>query len=545
MKNDVFFSQEQMDKIVEGSRKLFNAVTSTLGPGGRTVVIQKEFGLPIITKDGVTVAKKIHLKNNLENIGVNIIREAAQRTNDECGDGTTTSTLLAFSLIEEGLKYVRAGQNAVDIKRGMNFIADKIIKKMNPIQIKSFKDVRDVALISSNGDEEIADIVTSAVETVGKNGVITIELSKTDKTYFEIHEGFSFDKGYLSPYFMTNLEKQTAEVENAYVFVTNHKISNLISMKNIIEAVTRTGRPLIIIADDVVDEALQLLVLNKLKMGTKIIAVKAPSFGQEKNDLLMDISAVVGAVFVDTNAGMILENCVPTMLGEARKITIKKDETTILDGKGTKEMIDARIDMIKNQIEMTQSNYNKEKLQNRLAKLSGGIGVIYVGAMTEVEMNEKKDRVEDALNATKSAIAEGIVEGGGIALLKASSEVFDDITNGKIVVSDLSEGEKIGISILLNACKTPFKKICSNAGIDDVEIAYKCVERNKGYDVKNRKFVDNMFEAKIVDPFKVVKNAFLNAISVASTFLTMNCAIVFCEGESIKKDMEENGGVSM
>ncbi len=543
MAKEIFFSDIARNRLYAGVEKLANAVKVTMGPRGRNVLIQKSFGAPSITKDGVSVAREIELEDTIENMGAQLVKEVASKTADEAGDGTTTATVLASSIFKEGLKNITAGANPIEVKRGMDKAAEAIIKelKSNSKEVKDKKEIAQVATISANSDEKIGNLIAEAMEKVGKDGVITVEEAKGINDELEVVEGMQFDRGYLSPYFITNSEKMVAELENPLILITDFKISNLKDLIPLLEQTQQTGRPLLIIADDVEGEALATLVLNRLKGVLNIAAVKAPGFGDRKKEMLKDIAILTGGEVITEELGLTLEKTTIDQLGQAGRVVIDKDNTTIVDGKGDKEAVEARIKEIKAQIENTTSEYDKEKLQERLAKLSGGVAVIKVGAATETEMKEKKDRVDDALSATKAAVEEGIVIGGGAALVKA----------GNSVELDLKGDEKIGAEIILRAIKAPIKQIAENAGFDAGVVAHNVTiseNPNEGFNAATGEYVD-MFEAGIIDPLKVERVALQNAVSVASLLLTTEATVSDIKEEKAAApampDMGGMGGMGM
>jgi len=519
MAKEIFFSDIARNGLYSGVKKLADAVKVTMGPRGRNVLIQKSFGAPAITKDGVSVAREIELEDTLENMGAQLVKEVASKTADEAGDGTTTATVLAHSIFKEGLKNITAGANPIEVKRGMDKAAAAIIEELKKIskEVKDKKEIAQVATISANSDERIGELIAEAMEKVGKDGVITVEEAKGINDELEVVEGMQFDRGYLSPYFITNSEKMTTEMENPLILITDFKISSLKDLIPLLEQTQQTNRPLLIIADDVEGEALATLVLNRLKGILNIAAVKAPGFGDRKKEMLKDIAILTGGTVITEELGLTLEKTTLDQLGQAGRVVIDKDNTTIVDGKGDKEAVEARIREIKAQIENTTSDYDREKLQERLAKLSGGVAVIKVGAATETEMKEKKDRVDDALSATKAAVDEGIVIGGGAALVKA----------GKAVNIELEGDEKVGADIILRAIKAPIKQIAENAGFDPGVVADRVSNSenpNEGFNAANGEYVD-MFEAGIIDPLKVERIALQNAVSVASLLLTTEATV--------------------
>jgi chaperonin GroEL len=519
MAKDIFFADKARNGLYEGVRKLSDAVKVTMGPRGRNVLIQKSYGAPHITKDGVSVAREIELSDSLENMGASLVREVASKTADEAGDGTTTATILAHSIFKEGLRNITAGANPIEVKRGMDKASAAIIEELKKLskEVKDKKEIAQVATISANSDHAIGDLIAEAMEKVGKDGVITVEEAKGINDSLEVVEGMQFDRGYLSPYFVTNAEKMTCELEHPMILVTDVKITNLKDLIPVLEQIQKTGKPLLIISDDVEGEALATLVLNRLKGVLNISAVKAPGFGDRKKEMLKDIAILTGATVITEELGLSLEKATLAELGSASRVVIDKDNTVIVDGKGDKDGVIARVGEIKAQIAKTTSEYDKEKLQERLAKLSGGVAVIKVGAATETEMKEKKDRVDDALSATKAAVEEGIVIGGGAALIKAAANV----------VLELSGDEKVGGEIIIRAIQAPMKQIAENAGFDAGVVVDKVLNNkdvNYGFNAATGEYVD-MFEAGIIDPFKVERVALQNATSVASLLLTTEATI--------------------
>jgi chaperonin GroEL len=519
MAKEIMFSDSARNGLYSGVKKLADAVKVTMGPRGRNVLIQKSFGAPNITKDGVSVAREVELDDALENMGAQLVKEVASNTADEAGDGTTTATVLAESIFKEGLRNITAGANPIEVKRGMDKASAAIIEelKKSAREVKDKKEIAQVATISANSDEKIGELIAEAMEKVGKDGVITVEEAKGINDELDVVEGMQFDRGYLSPYFVTNSEKMTTELDNPLILVTDFKISSLKDLIPLLEQTQQSGRPLLIIADDVEGEALATPVLNRLKGILNIAAVKAPGFGDRKKEMLKDIAILTGGTVITEELGLTLEKATVDQLGRAARVVIDKDNTTIVDGQGDKEAVEARIKVIKTQIENTTSDYDREKLQERLAKLSGGVAVIKVGAATETEMKEKKDRVDDALSATKAAVDEGIVIGGGAALLKAA----------KAVSLDLEGDEQVGADIILRAIKAPIKQIAENAGFDAGVVADKVSssdEANFGFNAANGEYVD-MFEAGIIDPLKVERIALQNATSVASLLLTTEATV--------------------
>jgi len=519
MAKEIFFSDKARNGLFEGVTKLADAVKVTMGPRGRNVLIQKSFGAPHITKDGVSVAREIELTDTLENMGAQLVKEVASNTADEAGDGTTTATVLAHSIFKEGLRNITAGANPIEVKRGMDKASAAIIEELKKIskEVKDKKEIAQVATISANSDETIGNLIAEAMEKVGKDGVITVEEAKGINDDLEVVEGMQFDRGYLSPYFVTNTEKMTCEMESPLLLITDGKITSLKDLVPILEQIQQSGRPLLIIADDLEGEALATLVLNRLKGVLNIAAVKAPGFGDRKKEMLKDIAILTGANVITEELGLSLDKATLNDLGQAGRVVIDKDNTVIVDGKGDGAAVEARVAEIKVQVENTTSEYDKEKLQERLAKLSGGVAVIKVGAATETEMKEKKDRVDDALSATKAAVDEGIVIGGGAALAKAS----------KAVKLDLVKDEAVGADIILRAVYAPMKQIAENAGFDAGVVADKIAnnaEANLGFNAATGEYVD-MLEAGIIDPLKVARVALQNATSVASLLLTTEATV--------------------
>jgi chaperonin GroEL len=519
MAKEIQYDVEARSALKNGVDKLANAVKVTLGPKGRNVVIEKKFGAPTVTKDGVTVAKEIELSDKMEDIGAQMVKEVASKTSDVAGDGTTTATVLAQALVTEGLKNVTAGANPMSIKRGIDAAAKSVVESLKS-QSKDLPDstqIANVATISSNDDREIGDKIAEAMEKVGKDGVITVEDSKTAETYLETVEGMQFDRGYLSPYFVTNSESMDAELEDPYILIHDKKISNMKDLLPLLEKVVQTGKPVMIIAEDVEGEALATLVVNKLRGTFKVLAVKAPGFGDRRKAMLEDIAVLTGATVISEEAGYKLDNASVEYLGTAKRVISDKDNTTIVDGSGSSDAITARINEIKAQIEKTTSDYDREKLQERLAKLSGGVAVINVGAATEVEMKEKKARVEDALHATRAAVEEGIIPGGGVALLRAVSAL------SKVKVD---EDQQVGVDIVARALEAPIRQICANAGVEASIVVQNIKDKkaDNGYDARNDEYV-KMFEAGIIDPTKVARVAVQNAASIAGMILTTEAAI--------------------
>ena len=522
MAKDIKFDIEARDGLKRGVDALANAVKVTLGPKGRNVIIGKSFGAPQVTKDGVSVAKEIELEDELENMGAQMVKEVASKTNDLAGDGTTTATVLAQAIVKEGLKNVAAGANPMDLKRGIDKAVEAIVKDLDKQSQKVGSDsdkIKQVASISANNDDTIGDLIAKAFGKVGKEGVITVEEAKGMETYVDVVEGMQFDRGYLSPYFVTDSDKMIADLENPYILLFDKKISNLQEILPILEPVAQSGRPLLIIAEDVEGQALATLVVNKLRGGLKIAAVKAPGFGDRRKAMLEDIAILTGGVVISEERGFSLENADLSMLGTAETVTIDKDNTTIVNGEGKADDIQARVNQIKAQIETTTSDYDKEKLQERLAKLAGGVAVLYVGAASEVEMKEKKDRVDDALHATRAAVEEGIVAGGGVAFVRAK-EVLEKLNTENL-------DETTGVQIVNKAIESPLRTIVENAGGEGSVVINKVLEGKKdfGYDAKSEAYVD-MLKAGIIDPKKVTRIALENAASVAGMILTTECALV-------------------
>jgi len=518
---DVRFSTDARDKMLHGVDILANAVKVTLGPKGRNVILDKSFGAPRITKDGVTVAKEIELEDKFENMGAQMVREVAQKTNDTAGDGTTTATVLAAAIVKEGVKSVAAGMNPMDLKRGIDIAVKAVVEdiKKRAKKVGSSAEVAQVGTISSNGDAAVGKMIADAMQKVGNEGVITVEEAKALDTEVEIVEGMQFDRGYLSPYFITNAEKMIAELEDVYVLLHEKKLSQLSAMLPVLEAVVQAGKPLLIIAEDIEGEALATLVVNKLRGGLKVAAVKAPGFGDRRKSMLEDIAILTGGQLIAEDLGIKLESVTPAMLGRAKKVVIEKEKTTIIDGAGKKKEIEARVSQIKAQIEETTSDYDREKLQERLAKLAGGVAVIRVGGATEIEVKEKKDRVEDALNATRAAVEEGIVPGGGVALLRAKKAI------GKL--HNDNADVQAGINIVLKALETPLRQIAENSGVEGSIVVNKILENKSetfGFDAQNEEYVD-MVEKGIVDPAKVVRAALQDAASVAGLLVTTEAMI--------------------
>jgi len=524
---ELLFGEEVRGKIAKGVDILAEAVKATLGPRGRNVVIEKKFGAPVITKDGVTVAKEIELEDKFENLGAQLVKEVASKTSDVAGDGTTTATVLAQAIFKDGMKNVTAGANAMSLKRGIDKAVSAVVEHLRKIsrEVQDKREIAQVGTISANNDKEIGELIAEAMEKVGKDGVITVEEAKGLETTLEVVEGMQFDRGYLSPYFVTDAEKMKAELEEPYILIHEKKISSLKDLLPLLEEVARAGKPLLVIAEDVEGEALATLVVNKLRGTLSACAVKAPGFGERRKEMLKDIAILTGGQVVSEELGIKLENVKLSDLGRAKKVVVDKEHTTIVGGYGDPKAIEGRINQIKAQIETTTSDYDREKLQERLAKLVGGVGVIKVGAATETEMKEKKARVEDALNATKAAVEEGIVPGGGVALLR-SQKALDELIK-KMKEEGADEDEIIGVNIVRRAVEEPMKQIANNAGLEGSVIVEgaKKLEENKGYDAASLQFVD-MFEAGVIDPTKVVRSAIQNAASVAGLMITTECGIV-------------------
>ncbi|ELN7640763.1 chaperonin GroEL [Campylobacter coli] len=538
MAKEIIFSDEARNKLYEGVKKLNDAVKVTMGPRGRNVLIQKSFGAPTITKDGVSVAKEVELKDSLENMGASLVREVASKTADQAGDGTTTATVLAHAIFKEGLRNITAGANPIEVKRGMDKACEAIVAELKKLsrEVKDKKEIAQVATISANSDEKIGNLIADAMEKVGKDGVITVEEAKSINDELNVVEGMQFDRGYLSPYFITNAEKMTVELSNPYILLFDKKIANLKDLLPVLEQIQKTGKPLLIIAEDIEGEALATLVVNKLRGVLNISAVKAPGFGDRRKAMLEDIAILTGGEVISEELGRTLESATIQDLGQASSIIIDKDNTTIVNGAGEKANIDARVNQIKAQIAETSSDYDREKLQERLAKLSGGVAVIKVGAATETEMKEKKDRVDDALSATKAAVEEGIVIGGGAALIKAKAKIN----------LDLKGDEAIGAAIVERALRAPLRQIAENAGFDAgvvVNSVENAKDENTGFDAAKGEYV-NMLESGIIDPVKVERVALLNAVSVASMLLTTEATISeIKEDKPAMPDMSSMGGM--
>ena len=534
MAKDIIYGNEARLKIKEGVDKLANAVKVTLGPCGRNVVLEKKYGPSTITKDGISVAKEIELKDPVENIGAQLIKEVASKTDDGAGDGTTTATVLAQSIYNNSLKYVTSGANPVEIKKGIDLAVENVIAEIKNISKEidnNSSDIEQVATISANNDSEIGKMIAEAMAKVGKDGVITVEEAKGTQTSVKVVEGMEFDRGYLSPYFVTNTEKMTVEMENPYILITDKKISALKELLPILESVAQSGKPLLIIAEDVDGEALTTLVVNRLRIGLKICAVKAPGFGDRKKEILQDIAIVTGGNVISEEQGRKLENITIEDLGKAEKINITKDNTVIVNGNGNKKEINDRASQIRSQIENSKSEYDKEKLQERLAKISGGVAVLYIGASTEVEMKEKKDRVDDALHATRAAVQEGIVPGGGVTLLRCSEKIIN--------LKGENEDQKLGINIVYKSLFAPIKTILSNAGEENIDVIINAILNNSGdygYNARLKKF-ENFFKTGVIDPAKVTRLAIENAASISGLLITSDCVI-----SDIKEEKQMNCG---
>ena len=538
---DVRFSSDARDKMLRGVDILANAVKVTLGPKGRNVILDKSFGAPRITKDGVTVAKEIELDDKFENMGAQMVREVASKTNDTAGDGTTTATVLAQAIVREGAKLVAAGMNPMDLKRGVDLAVAEAVKDIakRSKKIKESAEVAQVGSIAANGDKSIGKMIADAMQKVGNEGVITVEEAKSLETELDVVEGMQFDRGYLSPYFITNAEKMLAELEDPYILIHEKKLSSLQPMLPVLEAVVQTGKPLVIIAEDIEGEALATLVVNKLRGGLKVAAVKAPGFGDRRKAMLEDIAILTGGTMIAEDLGIKLENVNVSMLGKAKRVRIEKENTTIINGAGKKSDIEGRISQIKAQIEETTSDYDKEKLQERLAKLAGGVAVIRVGGATEVEVKEKKDRVDDALNATRAAVEEGIVAGGGVALLRAKGAVSK--------LKSENADEQAGISIVLKALESPIRQIAENSGAEGSIVVGKVSEHKSqtwGFNAQTEEYVD-MIDAGIVDPAKVVRTALQDAASVAGLLITTEAMVAEVPKDKPAMPMGGGGGGGM
>ncbi len=533
---DVRFSADARERMLRGVDILANAVKVTLGPKGRNVIIEKSFGAPRTTKDGVTVAKEIELEDKFENMGAQMVREVASKTNDVAGDGTTTATVLAQAIVREGLKSVAAGMNPMDLKRGIDKAVSQVVEAIGKKakKVKDSGEIAQVGTISANGEREIGEMIAKAMQKVGNEGVITVEEAKSLETELDVVEGMQFDRGYLSPYFITNADKMIAELDDPYILIHEKKLSGLQPLLPVLEAVVQTGKPLLIIAEDIEGEALATLVVNKLRGGLKVAAVKAPGFGDRRKAMLEDIAVLTGGQTISEDLGIKLESVEIGMLGRAKRVTITKDDTTIVDGSGKKKDIEARVSQIKAQIEETSSDYDREKLQERLAKLAGGVAVIKVGGATEVEVKERKDRVDDALNATRAAVEEGVVPGGGVMLLKATQS---------ITVKGDNDDQEAGIQIVRKALQAPIRQISENAGVEGSIVVGKVLEAkgaNFGYDAQNDEYGD-MLEKGIIDPAKVVRTALQDAASIAALMITTEAAVA----EAPKKDAGHGHGGGM
>ncbi|MEE2690600.1 MAG: chaperonin GroEL [Pseudomonadota bacterium] len=532
---EVKFEADAREKMLRGVDILANAVKVTLGPKGRNVVIEKSFGAPRTTKDGVTVAKEIELEDKFENMGAQMVREVASKTNDQAGDGTTTATVLAQAIVKEGAKAVAAGMNPMDLKRGVDLAVAKVVEdiKAHATKIASSSEIAQVGTISANGEKEIGEMIAKAMEKVGNEGVITVEEAKTAETELDVVEGMQFDRGYLSPYFITNAEKMIAELEDPYILLHEKKLSGLQSMLPLLESVVQSGKPLLIVAEDVEGEALATLVVNKLRGGLKVAAVKAPGFGDRRKAMLEDIAVLTGGQVISEDLGIKLENVTIDMLGKAKKVSINKDDTTIIDGAGDKKDIEARTSQIRRQIEETTSDYDREKLQERLAKLAGGVAVIKVGGATEVEVKERKDRVDDALNATRAAVEEGIVPGGGAALLYATRALEG--------LKGVNADQDAGIQIVRRAIQAPIRQIVKNAGGEGSIVVGKLLEQKEykfGYNAQTDEYVD-LVKTGIIDPAKVVRHALQDAASVAGLLITTEAMVA----EAPKKEAAHSHGM--
>ena len=537
----ISYDSEAREKLKSGVDKLANAVKVTLGPKGRNVILDKKFGAPTVTKDGVSVAKEIELEDPQENMGAQLVKEVASKTNDVAGDGTTTATVLAQAIIQAGLKNVTAGANPMDLKRGLDQGVEAVVKQLESMAEQigdDYNKIRQVGTVSSNNDETIGGFIADAMEKVGKEGVITVEEAKGTETYVDVVEGMQFDRGYLSPYFVTDGDKMEAELENPYILIYDKKISQMKDLLPVLEKVVQSGSPLLIIAEDIDGEALATLVVNKIRGSLKIAAVKAPGFGDRRKQMLEDIAILTGGTVVSEERGFKLENAEVSMLGKADKVTISKDNTTIVNGAGNKDDIVARTNQIKSQIESSTSDYDKEKLQERLAKLSGGVAVLYVGAATEVEMKEKKDRVDDALHATRAAVEEGIVAGGGVALVRAI-DALDDLKGE-------NKDQDTGIKILRRALEEPLRQIVENAGLEGSVVVNKVLENkgSYGFNARTEQYEDLM-SAGVIDPAKVTRVAIENATSIAGMVLTTETMVVDKQEENDGPAMPPMGGGGM
>ena len=531
------YGSDSRDKLKAGVDALADAVKVTLGPKGRNVVIDKKFGAPQVTKDGVTVAKEVELEDPVENMGAQLVKEVASKTNDMAGDGTTTATVLAQAIVAPGIKSITAGANPMDIKRGIDKAVDAVVEnlaKQSKVVGKDFSKIKQVAAISANNDDEIGEFIATAMEKVGTSGVITVEEAKGTETYVDVVEGMQFDRGYLSPYFVTNSEKMEAELESPYILIYEKKISNMKDLLPILEKTVQTGKPLLIIAEDVESEALATLVVNRLRGSLKVAAVKAPGFGDRRKAMLQDIAILTGGTVISEDLGHKLEDVQLEQLGTTEKVTIDKDNTVIVNGSGKKNDIKGRVNQIKSQIETTTSDYDREKLQERLAKLSGGVAVLYIGAPTEVEMKEKKDRVDDALHATRAAVEEGIIPGGGSALINAQTALKK--------IEAANEDEQVGIDTIYKALESPLRRIVENAGLEGSIVVNEVRNAGKaiGFNARTDKYED-LFKAGVIDPKKVTRIALENAASIASMILTTECSIT--EQEEEMPPMPGGGGM--
>jgi chaperonin GroEL len=536
---DVYFASDARDRMLRGVNILANAVKVTLGPKGRNVVIEKSFGAPRTTKDGVTVAKEIELTDRFENLGAQMVREVASKTNDAAGDGTTTATVLAQAIVVEGLKYVAAGMNPMDLKRGVDKAVAKVVEEIKSVskKVTTNDEIAQVGTISANGDSDVGAMIAKAMAQVGNEGVITVEEAKSLETELEVVEGMQFDRGYLSPYFITNADKMEAVLEDPLILLFEKKLSSLQPLLPLLEAVVQSARPLLIVAEDVEGEALATLVVNKLRGGLRVAAVKAPGFGDRRKAMLEDIAVLTGGELISEDLGIKLENVGIEMLGKAKKVTINKDDTTIVDGSGAKDQIEARIAQIKRQIEDTTSDYDKEKLQERLAKLAGGVAVVRVGGATEVEVKEKKDRVDDALNATRAAVEEGIVAGGGVALLKAS-KTLEGLTGD-------NDDQNAGIAIVRRALQSPIRQISENAGVEGSIVVGKVLDNPSatyGFNAQTETYGD-LVAAGVIDPAKVVRIALQDAASVAGLMITTEAAVVEAPKKNSPAPQMPGGGM--
>jgi chaperonin GroEL len=536
---DVYFSSDARDRMLRGVNILANAVKVTLGPKGRNVVIEKSYGAPRSTKDGVTVAKEIELDDKFENLGAQLIREVASKTSDKAGDGTTTATVLAQAIVVEGLKSVAAGMNPMDLKRGVEKAVIAVVAsiKASSRKVTTNDEIAQVGAISANGDKEVGAMIARAMEQVGNEGVITIEEAKTLETELEVVEGMQFDRGYLSPYFITNAEKMEVDLEDPLILLSEKKLSSLQALLPLLEAVVQSARPLLIVAEDIEGEALATLVVNKLRGGLRVAAVKAPGFGDRRKAMLEDLAIVTGGQLISEDLGIKLENVTLDMLGQAKKVTITKDATTVVDGYGEKSAVDARIGQIKAQIEDTTSDYDKEKLQERLAKLAGGVAVIKVGGSTEIEVKERKDRVDDALNATRAAVEEGIVPGGGVALLKAIKSLDG--------LKGVNADQDAGIAIIRRALQAPIRQIAENAGVEGSIVVGKVLENSSptfGFNAQTEEYGD-LVAAGVIDPAKVVRTALQDAASVAALMITTEAAVAEAPRPDAGAGMPAGGGM--